>query len=415
MQYISGENLQTILTNNQQKIVLYVLTDHKQHSCNNSLSCMYIKTTDGEFFSSFDHPDYPTQSTEGLVINNAYTINIKDLVNLGIVVNNSVDLLYFNDTPEVSKLNHFYHTKLPLVKNVNRIIPLYSHLESMQEIGRELKPKSGMTDRYKTMYHHLIPSVFSSIERLGVPVNDELFLNHYGQDKRYLIQENRVYTSYNLYTKTGRPSNTHGGINYAALNKTDGSRDIFQSDKLLVNIDFNSYHLFLICDKLGIEIPENAHEWLGKMYFNKDTLNDVEYNEAKKITFRNLYGYEMDENVKSLQLFQEIQKFQEGLWAQYQSCGYLVTDYDNHIVVDKDRPFRNGKNIVFNYYIQALETETNVKQMYTLIKNSLTPILYTYDSMVFEITPDEVEFTRDVLKDKLLFPYTVKVGHNFNF
>jgi hypothetical protein len=399
MQYISGENLQTILTNSQQKIVLYVLTDHK-----------YIKTTDGEFFSSFDHPDYPTQSTEGLVINNAYTINIKELVNLGVVVNNSVDLLYFNDTPEVSKLSHFYHTKLPVVKNVNRIIPLYSHLESMQEIGRQLKPKKGMTDRYKTMYHHLIPSVFSSIERLGVPVNDELFLNHYGQDKRYLIQENRVYTSYNIYTKTGRPSNTHGGINYAALNKTDGSRDIFQSNKLLVNIDFNSYHLFLICEKLGIEIPKNAHEWLGKMYFNKDTLNDVEYDEAKKITFRNLYGYEMDENVKSLQLFQEIQKFQENLWTQYQSSGYLVTDYDSEIVVDNP-----SKNKVFNYYIQALETETNAKQLHSLIVNGVTPILYTYDSMVFEITPDEVEFTRDVLKDKLLFPYTAKVGHNFNF
>ncbi len=179
---------------------------------------------------------------------------------------------------------------------------------------------------------------------------------------------------------------------------------------MLVNIDFNSYHLFLICEKLGIEIPENAHEWLGRMYFNKDILDDVEYDEAKKITFRNLYGYEMDENVKNLQLFQEIQKFQENLWAQYQQSGYLLTDYDNHIVVDNP-----SKNKVFNYYIQALETETNVKQMYTLIKKGLTPILYTYDSMVFEITPDEVEFTRNTLKENLLYPYTTKVGHNLDF
>ena len=106
----------------------------------------------------------------------------------------------------------------------------------------------------------------------------------------------------------------------------------------------------------------------------------------------------------------QIQKFQENLWAQYQSCGYLVTDYDNEIVVDNP-----SKNKVFNYYIQALETETNAKQLHSLIVNGVTPILYTYDSMVFEITPDEVEFTRDVLKDKLLFPYTAKVGHNFNF
>lgn len=371
---------------------------------------MYIKTTDGEFFSSFDHPDYPTQFTEGLVINNAYTINIKELVNLGVVVNNSVDLLYFNDTPEVSKISHFYHTKLPLVKNVNRIIPLYSHLESMQEIGRQLRPKNGMTDRYKRMYHHYIPSVFSSIERRGVPVNDELFLNHYGQDKGYLVQENRVYTSYNLYTKTGRPSNTHGGINYAALNKTDGSREIFQTDKLLVNIDFNSYHLHLICKKLGIEIPNDLHSWLGKQYFGVENLTQDQYEEAKKITFRNLYGYQLEERVKHIDLFNRVEELQENLWAQYQSAGYLLTDYDNEIVVDSP-----SKNKVFNYYIQSLETETNAKQLHSLIVNGVTPILYTYDSMVFEITPDEVEFTRDVLKNKLLFPYTAKVGHNFNF
>jgi len=410
MQYISGENLRTILSNDQQKIVLYVLTDHQHHSFKNSLSCVYIKTTDGEFFSSFDHPDYPIQSTEGLVINNAYTINIKDLLNVGIVVKNSIDLLYFNDTPETSHLSHFYNTKLSGVKNINRIIPVYSHLESMQEISRQLKPKTELTTRYRTMYHHLIPSVFSSIERLGVPVNDELFLHHYGQDKKDLVWENRVYTSYNLYTKTGRPSNTHGGINYAALNKTDGSRLAFQSDKLLVNIDFNSYHLHLICEKLGIEIPDDLHSWLGKQYFGVENLTEEQYEESKKITFRNLYGYQLEERVKHIDLFRQVQRFQENLWAQYQQSGYVLTDYDNRITVEN-----SSKNKVFNYYIQALETETNVKQMYNLIDAGLTPILYTYDSMVFEILPEELEFTTNVLKNKLFFSYTVNVGNNLNF
>ena len=35
------------------------------------------------------------------------------------------------------------------------------------------------------------------------------------------------YTEYNLYTSTGRPSNKFGGVNFAALNKEDGSRNSF--------------------------------------------------------------------------------------------------------------------------------------------------------------------------------------------
>ena len=37
------------------------------------------------------------------------------------------------------------------------------------------------------------------------------------------------YTQYNPYTSTGRPSNRYNGINYAALNKEDGTRDRFVS------------------------------------------------------------------------------------------------------------------------------------------------------------------------------------------
>ena len=409
MQYIDNSILQTILSSDQPKIVLYIMSDHRHHSLQNELSCIYVKTSDGEFYSSFSHPDYPKQSTQGLVINNAYTTNIKDLMNLGIKVNDSVDVLYFEDVVSSGLLNKFYEIKLDKVRNINNIVPIFKHIENLRNVANSLK-FIPVDTRYKTMYHNLMPYVFSQIERRGVPVNNELFLDYYGQDKIDLIRDNRVYTSYNLYTTTGRPSNTHSGVNYAALNKADGSRRIFGGDKVMVNIDFNSYHLFLICEKLGIELPTNAHEWLGKMYFNKDVLSEVEYDEAKKITFRNLYGYQMDENVKNLELFKKIAELQENLWTQYQSAGYLLTDYNNRIVVENA-----SKNKVFNYYIQSLETETNVKQLYNIIDKNLTPILYTYDSMVFEIEYNEAEYTRNTLKEQLIFPYTTKIGHNLEF
>ena len=416
MLYTNGENLRTILTNDQKKIVLYVLSDHNQHSIHTSLSCVYIKTQDGEYYSSFDHPDYPTQSAEGLVINNAYTIDIKELLNVGVTVNNCIDLLQFHEMPDRSTLQHFYKVKLGNVTNINRVIPVYDHVNHMKGMVKQLgittkhSARTVHSDRYYKMYHQMMPYVFSQLERRGVPVNPELFAHHYGEDKQHLIRENRVYTSYNLYTKTGRPSNTHGGINYAALNKTDGSRQAFASDKLLVNIDFNSYHLHLICNKLDIQIPDDLHSWLGKQYFGTENLTSDQYQESKKITFKNLYGYELEERVKHIDLFKQVEQLQETLWIQYQQSGFLLTDYHNTIVVDNP-----SKNKVFNYYIQSLETETNVRQLYNLIRDNLTPVLYTYDSMVFEITREDAERTRDLLKEKLLFPYNVNVGHDLDF
>jgi hypothetical protein len=330
-------------------------------------------------------------------------------MNLGVDVYNSVDILYFQDIKSDDKLNQFYQIKLGTAKNINNVVPIFNHIENLKDVAKSLTPIK-IDDKYKTMYHHLMPFVFSSIEGRGVPVNNESFAHYYGEDKQYLVRENRVYTSYNLYTTTGRPSNTHGGINYAALNKTDGSRQTFSSDNLLINIDFNSYHLHLIANKLGIEIPDDLHSWLGKQYFGTENLTNEQYEEAKKITFKNLYGYQLEERVKNIELFRQVEQFQERLWSSYQQVGYVVTDYNNHIVVDNP-----SKNKVFNYYIQALETETNIKQLYALITKELIPILYTYDSMVFEISMDQVEQTRDILKETLLFPYTVKVGHNLDF
>ena len=54
--------------------------------------------------------------------------------------------------------------------------------------------------------------------------------------------EKIVYSEYNPYTSTGRPSNRFGGMNFAALNKSDGSREQFISrfnNGVLVEMDFD--------------------------------------------------------------------------------------------------------------------------------------------------------------------------------
>ena len=58
------------------------------------------------------------------------------------------------------------------------------------------------------------------------------------QHEEYSICNNIIYTRYNLYTTTRRPSNTFNSINFAALNKDNKCRETFipQNDKF-VEID----------------------------------------------------------------------------------------------------------------------------------------------------------------------------------
>ena len=71
-----------------------------------------------------------------------------------------------------------------------------------------------------------------------------------------------VYSEYNPYTATGRPSNRFGGLNFAALNKKDGSRKKFISrygkEGMLVEMDYDAYHLRLIGDEVNYKFPKGS-------------------------------------------------------------------------------------------------------------------------------------------------------------
>ena len=73
-------------------------------------------------------------------------------------------------------------------------------------------------------YNDVFLPTLSDIEQYGVRVDREKFIDRWPQASKQLSSDNLVFTEYNPFTVTGRPSNRHGGVNYAALNKTDGSR-----------------------------------------------------------------------------------------------------------------------------------------------------------------------------------------------
>ena len=416
MQFLTGYDLQTLLNSDEPKVCLYLLSDPEIHPLLNSLSCIYIKTQDGEFYSSFTHVDYPHQDYQDLVLRNAFVYDIKQLLHLGIDVQDCFDLKYSDDIEVYSQLSTFYSIRLSQISDLNSVIPIYSHLNTLQQIGQSLdvtlldKKKAGLDQKHLTTYHNIIPYVFSNMESQGLFVDHDIFLNSFGLERRNLINDNKVLTNYNHDTTTGRPSNAYGGINYAALNKTDNSRTSFVSRHeggKLVNMDFKSYHLFLIKEYIGMELPEDPHRMLGQQYFKTTELTPKQYDESKVITFRNLYGYQFEDIVKDIPLFRNVDKFQDKLWSEYQSKGMLITELGKKIVVENAT-----RNKVFNYFVQSVEAETNIRYLYNLIKQDIVPVLYTYDSMLFDVEEAKIDNLINILRDVLKHPFSISIGDN---
>jgi hypothetical protein len=191
-----------------------------------------------------------------------------------------------------------------------------------------------------------------------------------------------VYTEYNPFTVTGRPSNRHGGVNYAALNKTDGSRDVFVSDGIFLQMDYNAYHPRLIAKLVKFDAPDgNMHQWLAEQY-------GCSIEESKGITFQLLYGG-IDDEFRQIPYFDKVADYIDNLWIETQRNGFLQTPHREIPLSWIEQP--NAQK-VFNYLLQAVETEMNVDKMRKILDcirgSGIEFSLYTYDSFLFDVPVD---------------------------
>jgi DNA polymerase I-like protein with 3'-5' exonuclease and polymerase domains len=228
------------------------------------------------------------------------------------------------------------------------------------------------------------------------------------------------FTQYNPYTSTGRPSNRYGGINYAALNKEDGSRDRFvsrfDSGKML-EFDFDAYHIRLMAEVVGYKFPDTSvHEYLGKQYFGKDELTEEEYRESKALSFKIVYGG-IPKEMREIEFFGKIHAFTRELWKKFKSEKFITT-YLLQRRLHADNLTEMNAPKLFNYYLQALETESNVlilKEVFKVLggyKSKL--VLYTYDSFTFDYDPSDGEQFFTDIKNAMKYPVKGQIGDTYN-
>lgn len=320
----------------------------------------------------------------------------------------------YDESHYVTAAHQFYWRRHTALDAVNCIVPLQQHMAMCQKIRHYAWPmcvNAKLTESY-LQFNDTYPKTFATIESAGLAVDETFRMPE-------LIHDGRVYSQYHYHTTTGRPSNAFRGFNFAAMNKEDGTRAAFHSRferGALVEMDFDSYHVRLIAKMIGYELPTSSiHDYLGRFYFGVDALTDEQRDESKSITFRLLYGG-IDREFLSIPFFAQVNDFVYKIWNKWKKTGCVETP------ILKRNICREGlqnmtANKLFNYYLQAVETEVSVRKLQQ-VQEMLQPytscmILYTYDSVLFDINYLEARELLPQIKAVLEqgnFPVKVKVG-----
>jgi len=212
------------------------------------------------------------------------------------------------------------------------------------------------------------------------------------------ISDGKLYGSFNLTTTTGRPSNAFGTVNFAALPPEKRTAFIPEND-YLVEFDFDAYHLRLIADLVGYkEFHETSvHAHLAEYYV-------CTYDESKAKTFRLLYGGIDKETREKVPFFDLTHKYINKKWNEINTHNCVYTDiYKRKLLFNNYEDLNRNK--LFNYLIQAYETESNIRkilliQEYLLDKKTKL-VLYGYDSFLFDFSKQDGVQTLTEIKNIL--------------
>jgi hypothetical protein len=195
-------------------------------------------------------------------------------------------------------LHKFYSTKYSTFKDINMVIPLYKHYELCSRLSAVLVRIIRLCDVYNPefkFFNDIAIPAFRILEENGLKIDKSKINPQFISKLKEYNKSDYIYSNYSFNTATGRPSNTFNKINFAALNKKDGTREAIISrfkNGMLLEYDYAAYHLQLISEVINFKLPadKDFHKYMAQQYFNKSNVSTDEIKKGKSITFRLLYG-----------------------------------------------------------------------------------------------------------------------------
>ena len=394
-------------------LMVPVWSSPKAHEYDTSISFAYLRTKDSDYIINFNHIDAGQcrQATLSLFVNeNTLVYGNRYIGSKGL----DYEWVYFEEYGKSFIFNEFadgvYKGYRSDFKYLNDCVPMMRWYELLKTIPliSEIKP-------WYRKYSDSI-KILGRLEGAGVKVEEEKFIDRFHFNKEYL-PNGFAYTKYNPYTITGRPSNRHLNVNWAAMNKSDGCRSNIVSrfkEGTLIQFDYESYHIRIIGKMVGYVFPEGetAHEHLAKYY-------GVTTEESKALSFRYLYGG-LDDFAKTIPFFQKVDEYVQSVYQKFVISGKLTTPlYKREIPFQRIEAANEQK--VFNYLLQALETEINYTKIDDVLKwcdgRRSKMILYTYDAFLIDVHPQDRDNLLGELKTTLErggFPVKSYEGTNYD-
>jgi len=371
--------------NENPSVCIPITTNPTKHPSDVKIVGMYFLFIDGnERYLNFTHPDEIDTDVNLNEINlhpKTVVFNKKSLVYN--CVTGGVDLnsyLHYYTSDHINP-KEFYPkgmetlaNKFYKIEDLGHVIPLSKQLEWARKIARYVMKiyVDNPISQSCIDYCNDFINVFHEIEKNDILVGDEL-----------------KKQNYMWYTTTGRPSNAWNSFNFSAMNKKDGSRDKIRSrfdGGKIVQFDYDAFHIKLLAKILEYKFESHPYEQI-----QKDLMMDIDYDVFKGKVFQNIYGTITPEFMNHT-FFRSVQALIDEMYERYVSDGMVKSWF-------YEKNFRDIQdatpNKVFNYVLQSLETEYNVRKIKSILphiqnKKSVF-MMYLYDAFIFDIHPDETD------------------------
>jgi hypothetical protein len=402
-----------------------IATNENYHPALQNISLIYVRWIKGHkgYILCVNHSESLSLSITDILnklskVNNVYTLDKKAVLHhFPTLSPQLIDVQLINSYQQFQEINieqyeskvetdfkRKYYTEspstlIPIAKHYEKYENIYDHIEqTINKISENL-------DEYAFLNHYVAP-LFYNIEKQGIKLSKEPFIEHFKTlpNPKFSVSKGKIYTQYNLYTLTGRPSNAFNGVNFAALNKTNGERAAFiPENDSLVEIDFKAYHPTIIAKLAGYEFTGNIYEQLSQQ-FPGSTPETI-----KELVFQQLYGGVRKE-FQDKPFFKQVNDYTNRLWSDNGVIGTQFGKRFTKEMIENPTPQK-----LLNYIVQNTETVFNVVQfsaVVNLLKDKKTKIiLYTYDSILLDY--DSSENLLDSITSLLKFNYSTKTGHNY--
>lgn len=318
---------------------------------------------------------------------NSYFLSFKNPVDLYFA---QLDMLNEHRPEDCLTVAHRnFYSRSSSQPDINRVIPMSKHYERCECMFESVFGYADLESN--SNFYKRLSDAYKEVESNGILIDFEKFKENTTLEKyNYSVKGSVIYTCYNLYNLTQRPTNSFNGFNALSIPKDPKVRSAFvPKNGAFLEFDFDAYHLRIIAKLVGYEVPnESFHTVLGREYFGKQDLTEEEYQESKKVTFRQLYGG-VEEKYTHIDFLSRIESYAATEHAKYRK--------NRSYELPTGRILKYNPSIskyrLFNYIVQNIETKENVdkvEKINLILRDKKTKlVLITYDSFLFDVSPEE--------------------------